>query len=111
MKHLQKLLHFVKPYWLPSVFSWILLTSVVIMDLAIPRLIQQIIDKGIKNQNMQVIINTTLIMLGISVLSTISAIGNNILSVRVGEGVARDLREALFLKIQSFSVFSCDQTG
>ena len=79
------------------------------MDLAIPRLIQQIIDKGIKNQNMQVIINTTLIMLGISVLSTISAIGNNILSVRVGEGVARDLREALFLKIQSFSFGNLDR--
>jgi len=35
-------------------------------------------------------------MIGISILSTLIAIGNNIFSVQVGEGVARDLREALF---------------
>jgi ATP-binding cassette subfamily B multidrug efflux pump len=109
MKHLRKLLHFVKPYWLPSVLSLILLTSVVFMDLAIPRLIQRIIDKGITNKDMQVVTSTTLIMLSISVLSTIFAIGNNILSVRVGEGVALDLREALFLKIQSFSFGNMDR--
>jgi ATP-binding cassette subfamily B protein len=41
-------------------------------------------------------------MLSISVLSTIFAIGNNNLSVQVGESVARDLREAMFLHIQSY---------
>ena len=47
-------------------------------------------------------------MLGISALSTFVAIGNNNLSVRVGESVARDIREALFLKIQSFSFGNLD---
>ena len=35
--------------------------------------------------------------------------GNNIFSIRVGEGVARDLREALFVKIQSFSYGNIDR--
>ena len=48
-------------------------------------------------------------MLGISVLSTVIAVGNNILSVQVGESVARDLREALFLKIQTFSYGNLDR--
>ena len=48
-------------------------------------------------------------MLGISVLSTVIAIGNNNLSVQVGESVARDLREALFLKIQTFSYGNLDR--
>jgi ATP-binding cassette subfamily B multidrug efflux pump len=105
----KKLFPFVKPYWKQSILALILLTSVVFMDLAIPRLVQQIIDQGIAKNDLQVVINTTLIMLGISVLSALFAIGNNILSVQVGEGFACDLREALFVKIQSFSFGNLDR--
>jgi ATP-binding cassette subfamily B multidrug efflux pump len=86
-----------------------LLIAVVLIDLSIPRLIQRIIDQGIDAKNMQVVISTTLIMLALSAVQALFAIGNNILSIQVGEGVARDLREALFLKIQSFSFGNLDQ--
>lgn len=113
MKDILKLRGFIAPYWKQSLLALFLLTSVVFMDLAIPRLIEQIIDGGIARRNPQVVLNTTLIMLGLTVLSALFAIGNNILSVRVGEGYGRDLRGALFLKIQSFSFGNLDrlQTG
>jgi len=109
MRYIRKLLSFVKPYWKRSLVSLVLLIAVIFMDLAIPRLIQRIIDQGISPNNMQVIISTTLWMLGISIVQTFFAIGNNNLSVQVGESVARDLREALFLKIQSFSFGNLDK--
>ena len=109
MNHISKLVRFVKPYWRRSLVSLVLLVAVVLMDLAIPRLTQRIIDQGINAKNMQVVISTTIIMLSISALQTLFAIGNNTLSVQVGESVARDLREALFLKIQSFSFGNLDQ--
>jgi ATP-binding cassette subfamily B multidrug efflux pump len=108
MKNIQKLLHFVKPYWRRSLVALVLLIAVVLMDLSIPRLIQRIIDQGINGGNVQVVINTTLIMLVISALQTLFAIANNLFSIQVGESVARDLREALFLKIQSFSFGNLD---
>jgi ATP-binding cassette, subfamily B, multidrug efflux pump len=108
MKHIQKLLHFVKPYWRRSLVALVLLIAVVLMDLSIPRLIQHIIDQGINGGNVQVVINTTMIMLVISALQTLFAIANNLFSIQVGESVARDLREALFLKIQSFSFGNLD---
>lgn len=108
MYPIRRILNFVKPYWKLAVLALVLLTSLVFMDLAIPRLIERIIDQGIKAKNLSVVINTSILMLGISVLSTIIAIGNNIFSVRVGESVARDLREALFLKIQQFSYSNLD---
>lgn len=113
MKALLKLKSFFMPYWKESVIALVLLTSVVFMDLAIPRLIQRIIDQGIASSNPGVILQTTLIMLGITAVSTVFAIGNNLFSVRVGEGFGRDLRAALFLKIQSFSFSNLDhlQTG
>jgi ATP-binding cassette subfamily B multidrug efflux pump len=109
MNHILKLTPFVKPYWKRALAALALLIILVFMDLSIPRLIQRIIDHGIEQQNQQVVIQTGLLMLGISVLSTLVAVGNNILSVRVGESVARDLRDALFRKIQTFSFGNLDR--
>lgn len=109
MKNLLKLKSYLKPYWLFSIVALLMLVAVVFMDLAIPRLVQRIIDQGIIAQNMQVVWQTTLVMLGISVLSAAFAIVNNYTSVVVGESVVRDLREAMFLKIQSFSFGNLDE--
>jgi ATP-binding cassette subfamily B multidrug efflux pump len=108
MKHKKKLLHFVRPYWKLSVIALVLLTSLVFLDLSIPRLVQRIIDQGINAGDMGVVLRTTALMLGISLLSAIIAVGNNLASVRVGESVARDLREALFQKVQDFSYGNYD---
>ncbi|MEZ0396671.1 MAG: ABC transporter ATP-binding protein [Anaerolineales bacterium] len=113
MRQVFKLLRFVRPYWEKSALSLILLVIVVALDLAIPRLVQRVIDQGIFAGDSSVVIHTFLWMLGISALDTLFAIGNNNFSVQVGEGVARDLREALFVKIQSLSFGNLDrlQTG
>jgi len=109
MRSIFRLSSFVKPYRKQAILSLFLLTTVVAMDLSIPRLIQKIIDQGIHQHNQQVVINTGLLMLGITLLSVFFAVSSHILSVRVGESVARDIREALFLKIQSFSFGNIDR--
>ncbi|MFZ5880424.1 MAG: ABC transporter ATP-binding protein [Chloroflexota bacterium] len=108
MTHIKKLLHFIKPYWRRSLVSLVFLLLVIVIDLTIPRLIQRIIDQGINGGDMRVVISTTIIMLVISVLQTLFALANNLYSIQVGESVARDLREALFLKIQSFTFGNLD---
>lgn len=108
MIQLRKILPFVRPYWKRAVVALILLTSLVFMDLSIPRLIQRIIDQGVNKHNMNVVIQTSILMVSISLLSTLIAIGNNIFSIQVGENVARDLREAQFIKIQKFSFGNLD---
>jgi ATP-binding cassette subfamily B protein len=108
MTHFRKLITFVKPYWFWSALSLILLTLVVFIDLSIPRLIQRIIDQGIARHDTAVVLQTSALMLGLSVLGAILAIGNNYYSVQTGESVARDMREATFLKIQSFSYGNLD---
>jgi ATP-binding cassette subfamily B multidrug efflux pump len=109
MRNLHRWLGFVRPYARLALLALVMLTVLVAMDLAIPRLIQRIIDDGIAAHDASVVLQTSLIMLGISVLSLLGAIANSVLSVRVGEGVARDLREALFLKIQGYSFGNLDR--
>ena len=109
MHETRRLLSFVKPYWKRAVAALVLLTTLVFLDLSIPRLIQRLIDQGVEQQNQQVVIQTSIVMLAISAVSTVIAIGNNNLSVQVGESTARDVREALFLKIQTLSFANLDQ--
>ncbi|MDK2982096.1 MAG: ATP-binding cassette, subfamily multidrug efflux pump [Chloroflexota bacterium] len=109
MKNLLKLFKYLKPYWKEAVLALILLVLVVVMDLAIPRLVQQIIDKGITPGNLDEVKRTALLMLGISLLNTVFAIGNNVASVNASEAASRDLREDLFKKIQEFSYSNLDQ--
>jgi len=109
MKNLTRIFRFLKPYWKQTLVSTLFLLCVVFLDLAIPRLVQQIIDKGITPGNMDVVSRTTLIMLGVSFINMIFAIIYNTLSVNVSEAFARDLREAMFQKIQEFSFGNLDQ--
>ncbi|MFO0555185.1 MAG: ABC transporter ATP-binding protein [Polyangiaceae bacterium] len=109
MHELRRLLGFVRPYRRLSVLALVMLTTLVAFDLAIPRLVQRIVDEGIGKHDQRAVISTALVMLGISAISFFIAILNNSYSVRVGEGVARDLREALFTKIQTLSFADLDR--
>lgn len=109
MQALSRLFGYLRPYRRQAILSLIALTAWVFLDLAIPRLIQRIIDQGILRNDQALVLETAAIMLGISLLSAAIAVGNNILSVQAGEGVARDLREALFVRIQSYSYANLDQ--
>ena len=109
MSPLFTLFSFVRPYRKRAAAALFGLCLLVVMDLAIPRLIQKIIDQGIARHDSGVVVRTALLMLGISVLSAAIAVLNNILSVQVGEGVARDLRQAVFRKIQTFSYGDLDR--
>jgi len=109
MQDIYVLMRFAKPYWKSALAAFVLLTALVFLDLAIPRLIEYIIDVGIANHDQDVVVQTGLIMVGISLASVLVAVGNNLTSIQVGEGVARDLREALFTKIQSLSFADLDR--
>ncbi|HOJ00409.1 MAG TPA: ABC transporter ATP-binding protein [Anaerolineaceae bacterium] len=109
MATISKILKFVKPYWKLALLSMLMLLLMVLSDLAIPRLIATIIDDGIRQNRMDVMWHTSLMMVGIAVINTVAAVLNNIFSVRVGEKVARDMREALFLNIQQFSYGDLDR--
>lgn len=109
MDEFKKLLHFGKPYRKQAIFSITMLIATVFLDLSIPRFMQTLIDDGVKPQNMSVVLRTSAIMLALSISSMITAVFNSNYSIKVGEGVGRDLRQAIFEKIQDFSYANADQ--
>jgi len=109
MKSLRRMIHFVKPYQRQAILALALLLGMVAADLLIPRLTQRVIDEGVAKQDLGMILTTSLLMLGAAVLSASFAVGNTVLSVRVGMGVSTDLRSALVRKVQTFSFGNLDR--
>ena len=108
MNDLRRVLRFISPYKKEIAFATVFLGLVVFADLSIPGLIQVLIDNGVANQDMNVILRTSLLMIGASILSATLSIANTFYSVRASRGFEADLREAIFKKVQTFSFGNLD---
>jgi ATP-binding cassette subfamily B multidrug efflux pump len=109
MKSARKLAKYLKPYWRWAVLAPLLMVLEVSMDLMQPRMIQRIVDEGINAQNMAVVIQTGLWMIGLAFLGAIGGVGCTIYSVLASQGFGTDLRAGLFRKIQSLSFGNLDE--
>jgi len=104
----RKVLRYLSPYKKEAALATLLLALVVVADLSIPTLIQIIIDEGVARGDMDVILRTSLFMIGASLLSAAFMVGNTIFAVRASRGFEADLRESIFKKIQTFSFGNLD---
>ncbi|MFP3952440.1 MAG: ABC transporter ATP-binding protein [Candidatus Bathyarchaeia archaeon] len=109
MSSLRRSFSYLKPYTKETIGAVILLGMVVAANLAIPRLVQVIIDEGVVKKNMDVIFRTGFMMIGASILSALFMVGNTILAIRASRGFEADLRDAIFTKIQTFSFGNLDE--
>jgi len=109
LSELKRSFGYLRPYTKEAAGAIILLGLVVAANLAIPRLVQVIVDDGIVNRDMDVILRTSLLMIGASLLSALFMIGNTILAIKASRGFEADLRDAIFTKIQTFSFGNLDE--
>ena len=105
--------HFLRPYRWRATLALLLTVLTAALDLLLPRLIQRIVDQGIAQRDMPSIINTSLLMIGVSVVEALFTIANTLVAVRVAQHFGANMRSALFRKIQGFSFGNLDrwQTG
>jgi len=113
LRSLLRIFKFVKPYRTYTVLNFLLLASISIIALAIPNVIQHVIDDGILARNNQLITHYTLILLGLGGLSAILSFFQRYISQWVAAAVGYDVRNRLYNKIQHlpFSFHDHSQTG
>jgi len=109
MKSITLLWRFVKPYGRQAALGLLLLALVAAVDLTLPRLVQQLINTGIQQRDMGAILNISLIMVGLTLISAAGTVGSMLFAVRVSQMAATDLRRELFVHIQSFSFANLDR--
>jgi len=81
----------------------------VAMDLLQPRMIERIIDQGIAQGNMPLVIHTGFIMIGLAVIGGVGGVGCTTFSTLASQGFGTDLRDTMYRKIQSLSFGNLDQ--
>ena len=106
---MKKIFQFIKPYMLWTLIAPLFMVGEVVMDLLQPMLMSDIIDVGVQNGDKTFIILTCLKMVGAAILGIIGGCGNMYFSTKAGYSFARDLRSALYEKVQKFSFANIDK--
>ena len=113
MKHLLRAAKFLKPYrWLVIGAFLSLLISNAAM-LVQPQFTRLIVDRGIAGNNMPLVIGLALGMVGFAAARALFSFFQGVLMARTAQGIAYDVRNHLYAKIQalSFSYHDRAQTG
>jgi ATP-binding cassette subfamily B protein len=113
MRALVRSLAFMRDYQWPTLASLCCLLASSAGNLAVPRLTQQIVDSGILQDRMQAILIGAIVIVAVTALRSLFTYLQGVLSARVSQGVAYDLRNSLYDHIQSlsFSYHDRSQTG
>ena len=109
MKSLHKMAHYATPYRRQALFASFLIFVEVLLDFIQPRLIQHIVDRGIAQSDMDIVVETGLWMIGLAIAGVLLGIGNVWFGVWVAARFEADIRNDLFRKIQSLSYRNLDQ--
>lgn len=104
-----KLIKFLKPHWKIALLAPVLMLLEVAMDLYQPTLMAAIIDEGVAQGDVPLIIRTGVIMIAAAAIGFIGGFGCTIASSTASYRYGTDLRHALFKKIQEFSFANLDQ--
>ena len=106
---MKNLFKYLKPYLLFTVIAPLFMFLEVAMDLMQPALMSKIIDVGVAGGDKAYIVKTCLLMCLCAILGIIGGAGNMLFSTKAGYGFAKNMRSALYRKIQSFSFANIDE--
>jgi ATP-binding cassette subfamily B protein len=104
-----KLFRLIKPYRGSVALVMVLALAQSIGFLLLPRLMSDIVDKGIVKGDQRAIIETGGLMLLMSVIATLCAIAGSFYSSKVATGFGRILRGAIFARVEHFSIHQFDR--
>ncbi len=112
-RDLWRVLGYLRRYWLITLGAWLSLLLMTAGNLVGPRLLQILIDRGIKTGNLRLIFGLAAGLVGLAAGRGIFTFLQGYLTEKASQGVAFDLRQELYAKIQtlSFSYHDRAQTG
>lgn len=108
---MKKLLIYLKNYKKESVFAPLFKMLEATFELIVPLVVASIIDDGIRNGDMKLVISRSLMLVVLAVVGMVAAITAQYFAAKAATGFATELRHSLFEKIQSFSFNEIDRAG
>jgi ATP-binding cassette subfamily B protein len=104
-------MRYLKPYALQVAGVLILTLAGVFSELLLPRLMGNIVDRGVATGDLKYIYNTGGVMLAIAILGTAATVISRYMSSKAAVAFGRDLRSDVFKTVESFSLNEIDKMG
>lgn len=101
---MNKLLKLLKPYTLIIIIAFIFTFIQSICNLYLPTLMADIVNSGVVGQDMNKVFDFGKQMLLVTIISMFASIAATYIAARVSTGYARKIREAIYAKVETFSV-------
>ena len=105
----RRILKEVKQYTLASIITPVSMILEVVMELSIPYLMASIIDKGVNAGDMTHILKVGGLMIVAALIGLFAGLMGGRFGAMAGTGLARNLRESMYNRIQTFSFSNIDK--
>lgn len=106
---IKKLLSYVKEYKLVSFLTPLMMALEVLMEIIIPLVMAKIIDNGLQANDVSYVVRLGVLMIFLAGLSLIFGVLGGFFGAKASAGLAKNLRQAVYEKIQTFSFFNIDK--
>lgn len=105
----KKILPYAKPYRLPAILSPLLMILEVMVDILIPLLMARIVDVGIAQRDVSVVVRQGSLMIALALFGAATGIASAFCGAKAGYGIAYEMRMACYRSIQNYSFNNIDQ--
>ncbi|WFB35844.1 ABC transporter ATP-binding protein [Kiritimatiellota bacterium B12222] len=106
---MKTIIEYLKRYWIFALSAPLLMLIEVVMDLMLPMLMARIVDVGITNKDLPMVLSLGGWMMLVTLLAFVGGGGCAIMSSFASTGLGADLRQDLFTKVQSLSYKNLDE--
>lgn len=106
---MRPLFKYFKPYWFAFIVLVVFTYLQVMATLKLPDYMAEIVNKGIIGGDMQTIYRSGLLMLLVTLGGALASIVVGFFASRIATGFTRDIRHALFSRVESFSIHEFGQ--
>jgi len=100
----KEIFSYVRPYKWTAIFALCLMLLELFVELVQPLIMAKIIDDGVRAQNHEMIMQWGAVLLVLSFVAFMAGIVNSYFSSHTAQSFSYDLRNAMFDKIQSFTL-------
>lgn len=108
---MKQLLPFLKNYKIQSFLAPLFKMLEAIFELIVPLVVASIINDGIRDGNLKLVVSKALLLVVLAVVGMVAAITAQFFAAKAATGFATEVRHALFKKIQTFSFNEIDSIG
>ncbi|WP_406613535.1 ABC transporter ATP-binding protein [Mycoplasma corogypsi] len=96
-------------YRLMALVTILLVVAEVIMQVFAPLQLRAVIDQGIRQNNLDIVLYRSAILIGLTVCSLFIGVLHSFTTSYVSTGIAKNIRNSLFSKVQRFSFQDLDK--